>query len=794
MKRAFLGVAILVAGVLLLASAYAGITLWRAHGPAPDWNGDVAIQGLDGAVEILRDENGVAHIFAATPRDAYFAQGFVHAQDRFWQMAIARQTQAGRLSEWFGATMRNQDRANRLQAGEHLADRLWADFPAEEKPLLEAYAAGVNAWLDSDNFRRPPEMTILHVAPERWTARDSFLVLRSIHGLLSGYGGEVGRARAIQNAASPVAVEWIDGLARRITPIVEGPGQMPVQQPTRSRKDGEFSNSWALSGAHTKSGLPLLANDPQLPATTPNFWHLMHLSIAGRSVVGATMPGIPGVILGHNGRIAWGATAALTDANDVALVEGDPDDPTRFRRGPDAPWETFATRPQTLRVRFGRNFEEPIRSTDTGFIVPPDLQSLPFSDAPYALAEYRLLGHDRDRSIAAILRLNQATTAAEAVLALEDFEGPHLNVTIADVEGTIAYTMAGVIAVRPQAHATTVGFGPDDANQWTRLPYAENPRIVNPASGRIVTANQTIIGPEYPHYLGDLFADPVRAERINEVLDARATHDVDSFHAMQRDSLSPIARELAPLLLQAKPANEADARLVRVLRDWDYRFELNSPAPAIYLTWAAMAGSKIGDDELGDFGRGFDVGDRFLVDVLSGPRSHWCNDITTEAVETCAALVTAALTEARLALEAAYGADPATWTWGAVAEVEVPHLGFGQLPVLGNMFSQRTPLAAGPEALFLTAVSTDAQARFDRTSVASSYQVIFDLSALDQSRFMMVGGQSGHFRSPYYNNLTPRWAAGERFMIPTDRAMLNPVATMRLVPGAKSSAALARTN
>ncbi|OYW35144.1 MAG: hypothetical protein B7Z42_15485 [Brevundimonas sp. 12-68-7] len=756
MKRILIGVAVLLVGIPLLVSAYAGITLWRAHAPAPEWNGEVEVQGLDGAVEIHRDENGIAHIFAATARDAYFAQGFVHAR---------------------------QDRANRLLAGEDLADRLWADFPAAERPLVEAYAAGVNAWLESDNFRMPPEMTILHVRPERWTARDSLLVQRAIHATLSSYGGEVGRARAIQNAASPFAVEWIDGVPSPVTPIIAGPGRTSPQQPSRSQKEGEFSSSWALSGEHTESGLPLFANDPHLPATTPNFWHLMHLSIGGRSVVGVTVPGIPGVTLGHNGRIAWGATAANTDVNDVALVEADPNDPARFRRGPNAPWEPFSTRKLTIGVRFGGAFEGEHRTTDTGVIVPPDLLSSPFTEAPNALAEYRLVGHDRDHGVAALLRLNQAASAAEAIAALEDFEGPPLNVTIADVDGTIAYTLAGLVPVRPRTHATNVGFGPDDDNVWTRLPYAENPRVVNPRSGRIVTANQTIIGPEYPHYLGDLFGDPVRAERIHEALGTRGRHDTESFHAMQRDPLSPIARELVPLLLQARPASEADARLAQILRDWDYRFDLNASAPAIYLTWAAIAGRKVGNDEMGDFGQGLGVGDRFLVDVLSGPRAHWCDDITTASSETCPALLSAALTEARAALEEAYGTDPAGWTWGEVSHVDLPHLGFGQLPILGKIFSRRTPLAAGPEAMFLSAVTTDAAAQFGRDGFVSSYQGVFDLSDLDQSRFMMAGGQSGHFRSPFYDNLTSRWAAGERFPIPTDRAVLAPVATMRLTPG-----------
>lgn len=342
---------------------------WRAHGGLAQWEGDVAVAGLDGPVEVVRDANGVAYIQASTRRDALFAQGFVHAQDRFWQMSLTRQTMAGRLAEWIGRPAFNSDQRMRHFAGEELARRLWEQFPEEERPLLEAYAAGVNAWLDSPAYRRPPEMVILHLHPERWRPEDAFLIWRGLYEPLATPGLE-GLLPAVRRvAAHPSAEEMIDGFMDTTVPIIPAEGADETVQRSQPMKEQAFSNSWLLSGEHTASGLPLLANDPQLAATLPNTWYLMRLAMEEGRMVGASIPGLPGLPLGHNGRIAIGATNAMVDVYDIALVQLDPDDAGRFRRGPDEPWQPFDTRTETIRVRFGRTVEQQVRSTPDGIVM-----------------------------------------------------------------------------------------------------------------------------------------------------------------------------------------------------------------------------------------------------------------------------------------------------------------------------------------------------------------------------------------------------------------------------------------
>ncbi len=783
MKRLLLGLVFLFVLVIAVPSAYLGLTLWRAHGGLPQWDGEVAVAGLDGPVEILRDANGVAYINASTRRDAMFAQGFVHAQDRFWQMALTRQMMAGRLAEWMGRPALDSDRTMRHFAGEALARRLWAQFPEEERPLLEAYAAGVNAWLDSPAYRRPPEMVILHVQPERWRPEDAFLIWRSLHDALAMFGLEPVRALLRGVGQHPSAVNMFPGFADISVPIIPPADGEETTQHSQPFKDRAFSNSWLVSGEHTASGLPLLANDPQLPATLPNLWQLMHLSYDGIRVVGPAIPGLPGIPLGHNGHIAWGATNAMVDVNDIALVQIDPDNPDRFRRGPNEPWQDFRIRRESIRVRFGRKVEQRVRHTPEGIVrLWDERPDTGFRDRPGTEREARLLGLDVDASPAAFLRLNKARNVTEALDALAVFRGPPISISIADVDGNIAYVMAGAIPLRPEAHARSIGLAPDDSNARTYLPYSENPRLINPPHGRIVTANQRIIGDEYPHYLSDYYAPPHRALRIHEMLDARDIHDPDSFQAMQMDTLSPVARDMVPIMLEAEPASAEDAAILQRLAEWDYRFDLDATGPLIFLTWGELLSRAILDDELGPLGVRARIGFDMLYRALNGEHPEWCNNINTpDRIETCAEHLSATLTETRELLESTHGPDPAQWTWEQQAQLE-PHLGFDGLPLLDRMFSRRLPRPGGLETAFVTYPLTTNAPDFSQSFFSSSLQMIFDLSDLEASLFMISGGQSGHFRSPHYHDLTPAWTRGERLTIPSDRNQIEIVAELRLRP------------
>jgi penicillin amidase len=597
-------------------------------------------------------------------------------------------------------------------------------------------------------------------------------------------GQELTRAYVHTAGADSAAAEILNASDRPTRPIIDA--QTPVAgripQPTTPLKQTSFSNNWTLSGAHTSTGRPLMASDPQLPQTLPGPWQLQHHTVGQEVRAGGSLPGLPGIVVGHNGRLAWGATSGMVDLSDVALVDIHPDDSTRYRRGAGAAWQAFDERVDTIKVRFGADRVVSLRSTDRG-IVRDRIPGRPaFTMRTDVVEEFRNVAFDHANGFpSAILRLNRAATVEDGIAVAEVLAFPSINLSLADTAGAIGYVAAARIPVRPERHARTVDAAPADDNDWTYLPFSQNPQTVNPASGRIVTANQQVVGDAYPHYLTDQWAAPWRADRIHELLDAQPVHDAESFRAMQQDALSPVAREALPLLLTVDPAGPADAQLVDVLRDWDARFDLGEAGPIVFLTWMERLNRRLVADEMQTLpARWRDQMYLPAIRALSGETPEWCDDHTTDAAETCPEILRASLTDTRTALHEAFGPDPAGWQWGTVGHVRLSHLGFGSLPLVGGMFSREVVLPGGPESLFVNTPGHLQAPHLSSATTQPAYQGIYDLADLDASLFMTGGGTSGHFRSPFYNNLTDLWSRGERVRLSADTR--TPTHTFTLAP------------
>ncbi|MEM1174122.1 MAG: penicillin acylase family protein [Pseudomonadota bacterium] len=767
MRKFFLRSASALAVLVILIVAYVQVTLMRAEGGLPDWNGDITVDGVQANVVISRDEHGTPHISASSEADLYFAQGFVHAQDRFWQMAITRQTVQVRLSEWLGSMALDGDRLQRMFNWQQVAEDSYAAMSGEERRLLDAYASGVNAWLDSEHYRRPPEMRILHIHPERWTSTDSFIVANSLFLILATTGAESTDAQHRLADLSTDMYDMLSGNTFEAPPIIMSADDEAVRQPSMPVKESTYSNNWTVTGEHTVSGLPLMANDPQLAVSLPNTWQLQAHHLDGTLRAGGTLPGIPGITVGHNGAVAWGITNAVVDAIDLAYLESHPDNPTLYRRGPTRDWESYIERDELIKVRFGADHTETVRHTPKGRIWPDGVPSRSLGSLPGVRLEIRSVFHDAPgKSVAAFMSLNQAESVESAIDAIRDATALALNFSFADVQGDIGYVVSGSIAARDVSHATTVGFYPEDDNEWELLDFAANPKVINPPAGRIVSANQQIIGDAYPHYLSTLWATPYRAWRIHELLDETPKHDVDSFLDMQTDSLSPVARNITPLLLDTEPAGAADALLIEMLAGWDYRFTLDTPAAVVWTTWVTELRNGIFGDKI-DGVYPFDYGGLYLplLQALGGQTPEWCDNTTTDRVEDCDTLLSQSLTKTRLSLEERYGVQSSKWRWGDVGQFRHAHIGFDALPVLGSRFSRLSPIKGGPESMFTNGLSPDEAPSFSTTFFTSSYQGIYDLADLGQSLFMTSGGTSGHFRSSHYDDLTERWLTGDRIKL-----------------------------
>jgi penicillin G amidase len=792
LKRTFLLLTVLVGLLLVLPLAYLGVTLARAAANEPEWSASLDLQGIAAPVEILRDHNGIPHIYAGSEHDAYFAQGFVHAQDRLWQLLASRQFLSGRMAEWLGAGALAGDRRNRALLYAASAREDFARLPEEDRELLAAYAAGINAYLGSEIYRRPAEMVVLHVQPEPWAAHDSLLLLRGMYPQLMGFGSELTAQRVKLHAAHPRAMAALEPVPFDHLPVLATAAGDRLSAPPVKEKS--FSDSWVVTGDLTVSGRPLLANDPQLPSTLPNFWYLLHLQVDGANRVGATLPGVPGIGAGRNDRIAWGVTAGGVDQADMMLLHGDPDNPLRFHRGDHASWEQFEAREEVFHIRFGVPVRETFFRTRLGTILPADVLITPVSSEPDARVELRAPYLDGDTTMSAFLHLNRASNVDAARDALGLFTGPSLNFLLADVDGAVGYVSAGRYVRRKGDAARVIDFAPVDSSEWTALPFRQNPQAIAGPRQRFVSTNQPPVGPAYPYYLSDLWPAPFRTLRIHELLDATARYDADRFVSMQRDTLSVPARWAVPKLLAMAPedAGPVEESMLGVLRSWDYRFSADHAGPTVFLTWLRYLHEALARDELGDvlWSRAVDEAlPPIVFQVLAGRHTDWCNTPGSRASGECRAVVRQGLTRAAQRLEDTLGPDPQRWLWRDTSQVEHPHQLFSGLPILGKLFSSTSAYPGGPDTLMIKYVGVRDAPRFTQAFFSSSFQAVYDLADLEQSRFMLSTGQSGHFRSTYYDNFLQRFASGERFTLPTDRQDLQLVGRIALLPDAPGPAA-----
>ncbi len=777
-----IGLAAIVTLALLIAG-YAGLTWMRASNASlAVYEGEARLAGLQGDVAIRRDAYAVPHIEAESEADAWFALGFVHAQDRLFQMDLMRRTFSGRLSALVGGQALQTDRLFRLAGLPGKAARALERFPDPDRAMVEAYAAGVNAYVNSDLFAPTPEHILLHAPMEPWTALDTVYVSLQFSNFAGPFTDDaLIPARLARHAPAPDAVEFLRPYRPDTPAHIEDSGPVEAVR-VQAAKVGELSNAWVVDGRFSASGAPLLANDPQLPTTSPGVWQLARLSWPGQELAGVTAPGQPGVFVGRSDTTAWGVTYASVETSDASLLRRDPDDPSRYLT-PDGP-RAYEIEIAEIEIRFGADDRFEIRRAPAGVVIPDSLRSSPIAEDSYDVAVLdRSDVADCECLIPAMLQVNRAADLDGMMQGMAIYQSAAINLLLADSAGRIGYVMPGGVPQRPAEVGAVIRDNPDGAPPFTRLvPYAENPRVVDPPRGRIISGNQAVAGADYPHFLTARPTDSNRARRILELLQARPVHDPDSFAAMQADTLSIGARTLTPILSQTEPAGPADAALLDALAAWDGRYDAESPAPLIFTAWIHALNEALLADELGEMAWLADQDPRLhgLTAVLDGPLSHWCDDQSTPDEEDCAAMLQTTLSTARARLEARWGPDPAGWRWIEAAEYRAPHLAFAGLPVLGEAFARTLAYPGGPDVnrVFHWPWSEGIDPQGGRP-FSPSLQMIVDLADPAGARFSVSSGQSGHFRSPHYHDLAEVWMRGEYVTLsePGDD-----VRTLRLTP------------
>ncbi len=758
--------------VSLLAGTALAVGYWALRSSLPNLEGRHAVAGLDSSIEIVRGAFGVPHIFAGTATDAYFGLGFAHAQDRLWQMEVQRRVGAGRLSEVLGTATLDLDKFFRTLGLVRAAAQSLAAVDDATRAVLGAYAAGVNAFLATRKGLLPPEFLILRApAPEPWSAVDSIVVLKLMTWQLSmNWRDELLRARLADRLAPDRIDElWPPYPADAPATLLDLSTTMLDALWTRTPSGagpGTGSNNWAVAGARSASGKPLLANDPHLGLSAPGPLYLAHLSAPGFDLVGATLPGLPNIVLGHNGRIAWSLTTTGADTQDLFVERPDPADPARYLT-PDGPMP-FEARREVIAVRGAADVEITVRESRHGPIVS-DVIDDAGNGEPLAL-RWTALDAD-DTSPQGLLKLDAAQDWDAFLDATRDIHAPQQNVVYADVDGNIGFYAPARVPIRKAGDGSVPVPGWTGDHDWIGyIPFDELPHSLNPSRGVIVTANNRIVPDGYPYLIARDWAPPYRARRIEELIAGQPRHTPESFRVIQADVVSLMARDMLPHLASAEPGTAAGREIQGLLAGWDGTMAADRPEPLIFWAWYRELTRLVYADELGDlFGGAWGPRPLFMRWVLGGGGARWCDDIGTDTVESCAARAATALDSAAADLAAQYGDDPAAWRWGDAHAADHGHPVFRNRALLGALFGYRQG-NGGDHYTINAAGFTLGNESAPFTQVhGPAFRAIYDLADLERSLFVPSTGQSGHPLSPHYRDTAERWLAHRPFAIPTSR-------------------------
>lgn len=775
----------LLRGILALAAAAALAALvvfLMVRGSLPDYEGERRVVGAEAPIEIVRDEHGVPHIQADSRADAFFGLGFVHAQDRLWQMHLARRAIPGRLSEIFGRLALSTDLRRRAIGYAERAEAAWVRMSAENRALLEAYARGVEAGRTAEGRRRPPEALLLGVDIEPWTARDSVFVLFSFWPTLAGnWRDEVEQLLVAAAAGEGVARALdrpfpegghvslaLEDLVRTMGPGIRAESEAPAVETTAGDARGH-SNNWVLGSTRSASGAPLLANDPHLGLTTPSIWYLAHLSYPGHDQVGATVAGMPGVVIGHGTHVAWGLTTVHADTDDLFVERLAPDDPGRYAT--EDGYAEFETRQERFQVRFVGEVTRTLKRTRHGPVIPREIWDPEERTEGFELALASTVHRFEDRTLRCFLDLAHARTGKEVFAAARFCGTPPQNMVFASDRGEIGYVMIGPVPDRGPDHPSQgrrPAPGEDPRSAWRGLlPFERQPRVLNPASGVVVTANGRTVPSDFAPVVTPSWPDPGRAARIQALVDARPTHDLDSTTEIQLDVGSTKVPPMLRIMLQTEPWSPRDERALDLLRSWDGRYTRDAPQPALYHAFQQALTDRIMADEMGwAFPQARGRRPEIVRDAFGGSLAAWCDDRGTTETERCADLLAPSLAAAVEGLSEHHGADPTGWAWGDLLVVRHTHLGLGPFPGVGDLFNTYTPREGGPSSPNVSYPRTKALPRIEARAHGPSLRFVVDMADVAGARFQITTGQSGHVASPHYADRQAGWTAGEYIQIP----------------------------
>ena len=732
----------------------------RAH---PQLEGRIRVQGVGAPVEVLRDRFGVPHVFAESEQDALFGQGFVHAQDRLFQMDAMRRLAAGRLAAVAGPGALESDRFMRRLG---LADRAGGDLARaddDDRPLLEAYARGVNAGVRSLRAL-PPEYALLGEAPAPWRAEHSLLIGRlMLFTFAYNWDTELLRERLLYELEPERAAELdhaYPAAAATAAAVPHAPAAERLLDAYRAAQEAGLlahpaSNAWALDGSRTESGAPLLASDPHLETQLPGLFHVDHVRGGTLDAIGASIPGIAGIAIGHNGGVAWGLTAGIADVSDCYIETVDPHDSTRYLT-PEG-WVTGRTRVERIEVRGEEAIEERVLETRHGPVVGP---ALPGEQRAVALRSTAL---EAGELASAFLGLMRARSVAAFEQALDRWPGCSFNFVWASREEGIGYRLVGAVPRREHGQGLLPQDGGGSSGPPEPLPASALPRLVDPPDGAVISTNNA---PGGEVELGEEWFEPWRSERIRALLDERGGHTVASMQAIQLDQRSEPLLALRKLLLSVRAVEDEEVR--ELLVAWDGTVAAGSAAAAVlelvYIELARALVTRVAGPRaptvLGDGVHSSFPASTFhyrlqgpLLEVLRSPRPPWLADAADRD-----RVLRASVARALTALRSSLGDSPRGWRWGALHGLRLDHP-LRDVPLLGRRFS-RGPYPHGGDVNTVNVGGYSIWHGLDGARFAAAYRQVIELADLDRSTFQLPAGNSGIPGHPRYDDCVEEYLAG----------------------------------
>ena len=746
---------------------------WQnAEGMSPSKNKKIVLKNATDKIEIAFDDRMIPHVFAQNDHDLYYAQGYVTAMHRLWQMDFQTRFAAGRISEVVGAKAIEVDKYQRrmgmVYGAENSLEGMMADPHAKE--MLLAYTQGINDYIKSLNRRNlPVEYKLLDFKPEQWTPIKCALLLKQMSAVLAMGSDEFYMTNILKKYGPAITKDLFPDYPFKEDPIIplgtkwdftplpipatpqSFTDMMSTNIATKQKEEGIGSNNWAVSGVKTASGFPILANDPHLDLTLPSIWYQIQLHAPGVNAYGVSLPGAPGIIIGFNQNIAWGVTNVAADVLDFYQIKFKDDKHQSYWY--NNKWQNTKPRYEKIKIKGAADIVDTVLYTHHGPVVyfqKPNYGRAANVPTGHAL---RWIAHDKSNELKAFYLLNRGKNYDDYRKALPYFTAPAQNFIFASVDNDIAITPNGKFPLKWKNQGKFILDGTDPSNDWQGwIPASQNPTVKNPPRNFVSSANQSSTDPSYPYYINWEFSPYERGKRINDKLKGMEKITADSMRNLQMDSYSIMAENLMPYLLplvNAASLNATQKEAFNLTSKWNKYFDAKSVAASVFDLWTKRLSIEIWDDEFNDKQNPmrYPSRDRTIELIQKDPNSKWFDNVNTAKKETLSDLVNSSFKYACDSLERKYGPIGEHWQWANVKNTNVPHL--AKIPGFGSK-----KLLIGGSKSTVNALSENN---------GPSWRMVIELGKTPKGHGVYPGGQSGNPGSPFYDNMIDTWAEGKLY-------------------------------